>query len=336
MSPHHEIVCDPETLAALVPAWRELWRRTKATPFQSPDWLTPWWDIFAPGELRIITVRDGGSLVGLAPLYREQGRYGSRLLPVGISVSDYVDVLVDPECPDAVGQLAPAIAEMDDIDEVELGELRPRSEAMDIPVPSGWQRMATAGSVCPVLALPETVEALRSAIPRSRLRHLRTARNRAARRGDVVIIEGDVDNAEALLSDLVRLHTARWSGQGQGGVFADPRVPQFHAAALPHLMKEGLVRLYGLSINDLMAGGYYGFQHRENAYAYLCGYDPDFAFESPGAILLGHAIEQAVREGATEFHFLRGEEAYKYEWGAKDRMNTRLVFAREQRRRAHG
>ena len=336
MSLRHEIICNAEAVAALVPEWRDLWRHTKATPFQSPDWLTPWWDVFAPGELRIVAVRDGGTLVGLAPLYREQGRYGSRLLPIGISLSDYVDVLFGAECTDAASQIAAGIRDMKDIDEVELGELRPQSQAMDIPVPSGWQRMATAGSVCPVLAPPERVEALRTAIPPSRLRHLRTARHRAGRRGEVAIIEGDVDNAEALLSDLVRLHTARWSGQGEGGVFADPRVAHFHAAALPHLMKEGLVRLYGLSINNDMAGVYYGFVHRQNAYAYLCGYDPDFAFESPGAVLLGHAIEQAAREGATEFHFLRGQEAYKYEWGAKDRINTRLVFAREQRRRAHG
>jgi hypothetical protein len=41
-----------------------------------------------------------------------------------------------------------------------------------------------------------------------------------------------------------------------------------------------------------------------------------------------HAIEQALREGAREFHFLRGQEAYKYGWGAVDRWNQRRSFRR--------
>src|SRR5437764_443744 len=81
----------------------------------------------------------------------------------------------------------------------------------------------------------------------TRWRHLRSAANRAARRGETIIIEGDVDNAGALLNELMRLHTASRFKRG-GDVFSDPRVGEFQAAALPDLMKEGLGRLYALSI----------------------------------------------------------------------------------------
>ncbi len=53
-------------------------------------------------------------------------------------------------------------------------------------------------------------------------------------------------------------------------------------------------------------------------YYYLGGFDPDYAALSPGALLVGHAIEAAVREGAVAFDFLRGREAYKRRWGARD------------------
>jgi CelD/BcsL family acetyltransferase involved in cellulose biosynthesis len=36
-------------------------------------------------------------------------------------------------------------------------------------------------------------------------------------------------------------------------------------------------------------------------------------------VLVGCAIEAAAEEGAREFDFLRGREAYKYRWGARDR-----------------
>jgi hypothetical protein len=49
-------------------------------------------------------------------------------------------------------------------------------------------------------------------------------------------------------------------------------------------------------------------------------------------MLWAHAIEQAIAEGAREFHFLRGPEAYKYAWGATDRWNMRRSFRRNAER----
>jgi CelD/BcsL family acetyltransferase involved in cellulose biosynthesis len=91
------IIRDSAELEALTPRWWDLWRRClAATPFQSPAWLLPWWRTFAPGDLVAMAVERGEALVGLAPFYREDSTYGRRLLPLGISVSDYHDILLDP------------------------------------------------------------------------------------------------------------------------------------------------------------------------------------------------------------------------------------------------
>jgi CelD/BcsL family acetyltransferase involved in cellulose biosynthesis len=332
-----EIIQNVERLAAYVPEWRALWRRSaNATPFQSPDWLLPWWDVFAPGELRCIAVGRGGSLAALAPLYREDGTHGARLLPVGVSLSDYLDVLIDPAYPDSVNELSGAIAEMVDVDAVEWGEVRPGAHALRLAAPNGWEAGKATASPCPVVDLPDRPEGLRNVLSQSRWRHLRTASNRAARRGETVIIQGDMDNAGALLNELVRLHKASRAQRG-GDVFSDLRVAEFHASALPELVNQGIVRLYALSIGGQIAAVYYGFQHCERAYAYQCGYDPAFTFESPGTILIAHAMNEAITEGAREFHFLRGNEPYKYEWGARDRINLCYkLLRRQQQRRAYG
>ena len=62
-------------------------------------------------------------------------------------------------------------------------------------------------------------------------------------------------------------------------------------------------------------------------YCYLTGFDPEFAAISPGTLLLGHAIEQAMRDGARTCDLLRGRERYKYLWGGRDRP----TFARTLR-----
>ncbi|HEY0441285.1 MAG TPA: GNAT family N-acetyltransferase [Xanthobacteraceae bacterium] len=319
-------------LAALAPEWWALWRRCGATPFQSPAWLLPWWDAFAPGALRVLTIRRGAELVGLAPLYREDGSRGRRLLSLGIGASDYLDVLLDPEREQETAQaLAQHIEDsLRDYDECELGELPPGAAALRLRLPAGVIEHVDAHSVCPVLTLPPRIEALRQVIPAAKRQKLRTARNRAARRGEVEILRGNAQNREQLFSALVRLHGARWQTRGEAGVLTDPRVVSFHRGAIAALDAAGLLRLWALRIGGEIVGAYYGFADAERAYAYLTGFDPAYEFESPGTILAGHAIEEAVRDGASEFHLLRGREAYKYSWGAADRANRRRVWRKAE------
>lgn len=323
------IVRTEADLAALEPGWWDLWRRCPAaTPFQAPAWLIPWWRHYHPGELLTAAIWRGGRLVGLAPFYREDGPLGRRLLPVGISLSDYGDVLLDPACAGEAGAaLVAAIAGEADWDSWELEELGPGAAAFGLPAPVGCGEVAAGQSACPVLALADGEPDVARILPTSKRRKLALARNRAARRGAVALEEPGPADAAAALGTLFRLHRARWGERGEAGLI-DARVERFHRQALPGLMRAGLARLYTLRIAGEPAAAQYGFAHRDRAYSYLTGFDPAFAFESPGVILLARTIERAMAEGAREMHFLRGREAYKYDWGAVDRWNRRRSFRR--------
>jgi len=323
-----ELVTDcldtPEALERLRDEWAALFRRCpEATPFASPAWALPWWRSFAPGHLCTLAVRRGGVLVALAPAYVEEGPLGRRLLPIGIGISDYLDVLIDPDAPGAAAGLAAALEGVSGrFGSCEFEELAPGSAALRVPCPPGWSENTAEQSACPVLVRPAGAEALQLTLPPKKRRDLKLARNRAQRRG-LEILAADEGTAEAFLADLFRLHGARWQSRGTSGVLADEEVRRFHALAVPALLAEGLARLYEVRIAGRPAAVYYGFQHRDRAYAYLTGIDPSSAFESPGTLVVAHAIEQAWREGAGEFHFLRGREPYKYQWGAVDRWNRR-------------
>jgi CelD/BcsL family acetyltransferase involved in cellulose biosynthesis len=71
-------------------------------------------------------------------------------------------------------------------------------------------------------------------------------------------------------------------------------------------------------------------QRGERAYAYLGGFDPAFEIASPGALTIEAACTEAAASGATELHFLRGREAYKYAWGARDRINHMKIWRRRR------
>jgi CelD/BcsL family acetyltransferase involved in cellulose biosynthesis len=309
-------------LADLAPDWWDLWRRCpRATPFNSPAWLLPWWRTFRPGRLASVAVHAGGRLVGLAPLWHEAGPLGRRLLPLGIGITDSFDVLIDPTCESVAGEIAGAAAELaPDWDILSLEELPPEALGLSLPFRGATSDEVVQQSACPVLDLA-------SGPPRAKLRKLRMSRNRVARRaGGLESVA--MECLPSFLDHLARLHGARWAERGEAGVLADDAVRRFHAAALPQLTAAGLARLLTLTIEGQVVGAYYGLQHGAAAYAYLGGFDPRFAFESPGTVLIGQAIEAARAEGATEFHFLRGREPYKYEWGATDHWTWRRTVRR--------
>ena len=49
-----DVISDARDLEELRVQWLELWRRCPhATPFQSPDWLLPWWRNLGAGAAQI-------------------------------------------------------------------------------------------------------------------------------------------------------------------------------------------------------------------------------------------------------------------------------------------
>ena len=79
-----------------------------------------------------------------------------------------------------------------------------------------------------------------------------------------------------------------------------------------------------MRLNGSVIGVIYGFAAHGTVYCYLQGFDPAFVPLSPGAQVLGHLIDQAVRSGECAIDLLRGQEGYKYQWGAQDQQTYRL------------
>jgi CelD/BcsL family acetyltransferase involved in cellulose biosynthesis len=146
--------------------------------------------------------------------------------------------------------------------------------------------------------------------------------------GEVRFVAADEGTVEGWLEELFRLHGCRWTGRGEAGVLASEDVRAFHRQAARGLLARGALRLYALTVGGRVAAMYYGMSDHRRAYAYLGGFDPGFRVLSPGSLVIAHAIAEAVREGAREMDFLRGQEAYKYAWGARDRSHSKLTLRR--------
>ena len=71
--------------------------------------------------------------------------------------------------------------------------------------------------------------------------------------------------------------------------------------------------------------------HLETPDSYLyynAGVDPDARELSPGVLMVHAYVRRALAAGVRRLDFLRGDEPYKYEWGAVDEPIFRLLVDR--------
>jgi CelD/BcsL family acetyltransferase involved in cellulose biosynthesis len=298
-------VATPDDLAGLEAEWAALWSRCAgATPFQRPEWLLPWYEQLAHGGGVALLARDGDALVGLAPLHRWDEGGLRRVGLAGGPVSDYRDALADDRCrAEVAAALAaglPSLAEAAVLDDL------PPCAVLSGPGAEPAQR-------CPELSLAQPWEA---GAPRL-ARNVRHERRRLARAGEVAFARADAAGAPGVLAAMFRLHEARF-----GAPVAGP-VQRFHRAAAPRLLAGGLLRLHSLLVNGAVGAVAHVLVAGGRAHLYQLVHDPALAPRSPGTVLCAHAIEEARAEGCDVFDFLRGDEPYKYAFGATDRVTTR-------------
>lgn len=325
-----------ESLETLETEWADLWARCpEATPFQSPYWLIPWWKHLGTGQLFVLALRSQKRLAGLAPFcISENDGSGmpGRLSLLGTGVTDYLDILLEPQITQegSTAILGYLRACQNRWTGCSFEQLRSSSPLLQAQTPEDCSSHITVQEVCPVLPLPASIQELPGRVPTHMLSKLRYYRRRAHKSASVRVEVAQPTEFQPAFERFLALHRARWLACGQGGALADCQVADFHRDAAKRLSAAGILRLFLLRFGERLQGCLYGFCHARRAFYYLAGFHPDAAPVSPGTLLIGHAIEAAIEEGATEFDFLRGRETYKYMWGARGQLNYRRELCRKR------
>ena len=323
------VLRDFGNLSKIAPEWADLWSRCPgATTFQRPEWLLPWIEVFSPREMIAIEVRHDGRLVGFAPLLIYPRETERVLAFVGGGVSDYLDVLVEPECDlqviEAILKAIKAVARWTTLD------------LTDLPQDSVLLRWSMSGhisghsvsqhDICSALTLPRTRAELLHLFSKRQRAKLRNARSRLQKAGGGQVEVATAETLAEFLEDLFRLHTSRWVHVGQAGVLQDHAIKAFHLASAPDFVARGILRLHRLRLSGRTVAAIYSLFEQETVSCYLQGFDPEFADLSPGTQLMFSVMEDAVERGIRKFDFLRGQEAYKQHWRARREPTYRVQF----------
>ena len=357
------VINDPLALARLRDDWHALNQTARAgCLFLSYEWLEPWWLYFgmndARRELRVITVSDGGQLVGLWPLFVEKVRVGGvpvqrlAFLGDGATGCDYLDVLAAPgreqevldACLRQVGELEWDLLDLDGMwrespTALQLAQRFPSEK----PIAGGGAGLGGPAAqvvrdgrvryVCPNFALTGTYDQYLQGL--GRRENLKRREKWLARQpGTSIECARTPDDAPLATERFFELHDARWEGDGGSDGLADERFHSFHRAATRHLAERGWLRMYTLFAARRPVASVYGVVHRGKFLYYQSGYDPAWGGKSVGLVLLARTVSDAYAEGLGEFDFLRGNEGYKAQWARSERWTIQLRLWRGARGRA--
>lgn len=346
----YSVTCthDPAALFGLRDEWRDLQARSATdTIFMTWEWVTTWWSHFGQqAALWLLQARDdGGTLVGLAPLmcmdHRpiRSVRWRSLRFIGSEAPADHLDFITARGAEPAVmaafvDALRRHLPRWDALILNSMPPYSPNLAALETLKGIPWQK--EAAHVCPYVLLPENWDHFFMSLShRKRKEQRRFLRQLDEAFGDAWVCQVVEDEAELddAVTDLIRLHQAKWESLGKAGAFADPAYMAFFHEITRCFLEKSWLRFYRLEVDGRLAATLYTYHYSGRVYDFVSGFDYDLADFSPGQVLTQMSLSHAIEAGLCEYDFMRGDEEYKFRWGAEARPDFTLTWIASPRAR---
>ncbi|MCW2815746.1 MAG: hypothetical protein JWN84_3201 [Nocardioides sp.] len=314
------VVDDLAAADALAPEWDELASACDAGALVRPAHSLAWWRHLGHGHLRLVTVREDGRLVALAPLHERRVGPVQVVRWLGHGLGTIAEALVRPGHEHAAVALWTAAGGRGRVlDLVESRAASPALPALWSLDPTGRRTTVTPRDRCPVMDLGDDGLA-HLATPASK--NLRKTLRRADAALETAGVEHHVEIAvgttrfEALLPDIRTVFD-----------IAEAARPRQHLLRPPY---EGFVLDY--LRGEVAAGrgvalvGYVGDrpvsftlamlvdQDVSTLALWIARFDPDAGDYSPGHLLLRETFRWAPSHGVRRIDQLLGESQTKNQW----------------------
>jgi len=308
-------------------------------PFLRYEYLRIWWETRGGGEwpdarLALVTARQDGRLIGGAPLFYTPDHQGrpSLLLVGSIEISDYLDLLVRPaDLQPFLNNLLPCLdslplPEWKALDLYNLLETSPTLAALESAArlhKRSFQVERLQHS--PYIPLPGDWETYLGGIDKKQRHEIRRKMRRAEESGLPLLwyISQDAQKLDEEIDALMALMAM----DEEKAAFLTSVMREQMRKTIRCAFDAGCLNLAFLEINGEKAAAYLSFDYLNRLWVYNSGLNRKFNELSPGWVLLGYLLRWANEQKYEEFDFMRGDEEYKYRFGAKDRYIVRVTVS---------
>lgn len=320
--------------------WNALLAETAShVPFLRHDYQHIWWQTRGGGEwsdaeLAIVTGRQNGQLVSIAPLFFTPDHQGTpALLLLGsIEISDYLDMIARPDdLPSFLKKLLPFLASANlphwrVLDLYNILDNSPTLSALKLTADQlGWTTKIEKLQHCPYIPLPTDWDTYLAGIDKKQRHEIR----RKIRRFEQSDVPGRwyiVQDAE-VLNDEIEAFLALMEQESDKADFLTTPMRDFMHQTIRCAFEANCLTLAFLEIDGQKAAAKLCFDYLNRLWAYNSGIDRRFLRYSPGWVLLGYLLRWAIERGREEYDFMRGSEKYKYRFGAIDHFVVRATLS---------
>jgi CelD/BcsL family acetyltransferase involved in cellulose biosynthesis len=195
----------------------------------------------------------------------------------------------------------------------------------------GWTVNVEREDVCPVLRLGDnvaTIDDYLATLSKKERHEVRRKVRRSEAAGDTLLV--DSKDPVADLDAFIELHQKRWGADGLFPDTAGGQASRTFFRRLFELFGGDSLRLSFLEVGGRRVAAGVWFQDDRRSYYFNAGVDPEAKAISPGVVMVERFVRRAIEEGRPELDFLRGDEGYKYMWGAVDEPIQRVLVRRTE------
>jgi CelD/BcsL family acetyltransferase involved in cellulose biosynthesis len=323
--------------------WNELLACCSAShvPFLRYEYLSGWWNTLGGGEWKdgelftVLARHENQKLIGVAPLFYTQNLDDKPALMLlgSIEISDYLDFIVRlPDNRQFVEALFDLLASdqapaWQALDFYNLPETSPTLAVLQEAVEGrGWTYQQQQLQSCPYIPLPGDWETYLAGIDKKQRHEIRRKMRRAEENmpparwyivEDEAALDGEIEDFFTLMAqdpEKDRFLTQEMRAQMRDSI---------HAA-----FEAGWLQLAFMEVDGQKAAGYLNFDYAGHIWVYNSGLNFAFRELSPGWVLLGNLLKWANDHRRESFDFMRGDEDYKYRFGAVNRFIYRALINR--------
>jgi len=323
--------------------WDQLLQRCSyRTPFYSLDWLRIWWGAFGSDfQLRVLVIRDGGKLTGVAPLmYSTEQRGPLRIRKLG-SIRNYytpkADFLLAEKEEACLQHVLEYCADEGDLwDMVEftyLPEDSRNADRLEAMLKSrGTPCLVRTSHESPYVRFDGGFEAyLKMRSTRFR-RNLCNARNRLRKAGEseLIVLRDDPEALGGHLEDLFSLSLRSWKGQTGTATGAQDGLKGFYGDVAKCWQAKAGLELRLLKINGACIASMISLVEEGRVYTLKTDYDTQYRRLSPGNLIFRSLLEDHLNGGTEEIDFLAVKQAYLDRWCTGYRRHSNICIFKEK------
>jgi CelD/BcsL family acetyltransferase involved in cellulose biosynthesis len=325
---------DETTFGQMRAEWNDLLSQSVSdNVFLRWEWIHTWWTHFNQNrELFLMSAREDGRLVGIAPFYIERNDFlGTRRLKMCSNElsPDYLDLIVEKghELDVTRDFIQALFRNRRRWDVIDLDNVRAESSLLASPsLLKGYSPSVRVSQFCPYLKIEGTFEQYYNSRPKlnsfsleKKVKKLRETLH-ATR-----MLASDQATVDTGLSYLFLLHEKRAAEKNITTEFLQPEIKRFHQDVCSLFLQEKILNLQIMSSGGSPICVRYGFTYKNKVYCFQSGYDPAWSKYSIGAVMIYLMIKRAFEDGTRELDFLKGSESYKQLWISDVRTEMQLI-----------